>query len=99
MKTTLTGIIEKEVNMYTALCPELNVASQGYTIDEARKNLVEALELFLECADEDEVNRRLAREAYIPPLESISALLAGRESADEQSHGEMYVTPIEMAYG
>ncbi len=48
MKTTLTGIIEKEGDGYVALCPELDVASQGDTVAEARKNLTEAVELFFE---------------------------------------------------
>ena len=63
MQTTLTGIIEKEADVYVALCPEINVTSQGYTIDEARKNLIEALDLFFTYADEEEVNRRMIREA------------------------------------
>ncbi len=47
-----TAIIEKEDNQYVALCPELDVASQGKTVEEARLNLKEAIELFLECASE-----------------------------------------------
>ncbi len=43
---SLTGIIEREGDGYVALCPELDVASQGDTVEEARRNLVEALELF-----------------------------------------------------
>jgi len=45
--------------MYVALCPELDVASQGATVGEATANLKEAVELFLECADPDEIKRRL----------------------------------------
>jgi len=44
----LTAIIEREGDGYVALCPEVDVASQGTTIDEARLNLIEALELFFE---------------------------------------------------
>ena len=40
--------IWKESNMYTSYCPELDVASCGQTVDEARKNLKEALEIFIE---------------------------------------------------
>lgn len=47
----LTAIIEREGDGYVALSPELDIASQGDTIEEARKNLVEALELFFETAD------------------------------------------------
>lgn len=47
----VTAIIEREGDGYVALCPELDVASQGETIEAARKNLQEAVELFLEAAD------------------------------------------------
>ncbi len=68
MKTTLTGIIEKEGDGYVALCPELDVASQGNTVAEARENLTEAVELFFECASENEINERLSGEVYITPI-------------------------------
>lgn len=102
MKIKLTGIIEKEGDWYVALCPELNVASQGKSVDEARANLSEALGLFFECADDEEVNRRLAREAYISPLETIADRLRedGVTVGDgRQSQTEMYVTPIQVARG
>jgi predicted RNase H-like HicB family nuclease len=56
----LTTIIAREDNAYIALCPELDIASQGATVEEARRNLAEALELFFEVADPSEVERRLA---------------------------------------
>jgi predicted RNase H-like HicB family nuclease len=43
-----TGIIEREGDLYVALCPELDVASQGTTVEEATSNLREAVELFLD---------------------------------------------------
>ena len=55
----LTAIIEREDDGYVSLCPELDIASQGSTIPEARSNLVEALTLFFETADPSEVARRL----------------------------------------
>ena len=55
----LTATIEREDDMYVALCPELDIASQGYTVAEARDNLKEALELFLEVASDAEIRRRL----------------------------------------
>lgn len=55
----LTEIIEREGDGYVALCPELDIASQGETAEEARSNLVEALELFFECADPSEIEKRL----------------------------------------
>ena len=54
-----TAIIEREGDGYVALCPELDIASQGYSVTEARENLKEALELFCETASGDELNRRL----------------------------------------
>ncbi|MGH1394127.1 MAG: type II toxin-antitoxin system HicB family antitoxin [Trichormus sp.] len=44
----LTGIIEREGDGYVSLCPKLDIASQGDTIEEARNNLIEALQLFFE---------------------------------------------------
>lgn len=53
-----TAVIEREDDCYVALCPELDIASQGSSIDEARANLIEALELFFETADPSEVQER-----------------------------------------
>jgi predicted RNase H-like HicB family nuclease len=44
----MTAIIEREDDGYVALCPELDIASQGSTIEEARTSLIEALTLFFE---------------------------------------------------
>ena len=57
-KRELTAIIQKEGDGYVSLCPELDVASQGGTIEEARTNLNEALELFFETASPEEVRNR-----------------------------------------
>ena len=65
----LTAIIEREDNEYVALCPELDIASQGATIEEARANLTEALTLFFETADESEVSRRLHSEVFVTHVE------------------------------
>ena len=54
-----TAIIEREGDGYVSLCPELDIASQGETIEEARDNLKEAVELFLEVVDPSEINTRL----------------------------------------
>ena len=50
-----TAIIEREGDGYVALCPELDIASQGATVTEARENLKEALELFFETASATEI--------------------------------------------
>ena len=54
----LTVIIEREDDGYVSLCPELDIASQGNSISEARDNIQEALELFFECASPEEKMRR-----------------------------------------
>ena len=64
-KIELTAVIEKEDNMYISLCPELDIASQGVTSDEAKSNLIEALELFYETASETEISKRLHNELQI----------------------------------
>lgn len=69
MKRQLTAIIEREGDGYVALCPELDVASQGNTVHEARKNLCEALELFFETASHSEIEQRLHEEVYVTRLE------------------------------
>ncbi len=70
MKQTqkFTAIIEREEDGYVSLCPELDIASQGLTIEEAKQNLVEAIELFLEAADSSEVAKRLKKETFITQL-------------------------------
>ena len=64
-----TAVIERDGDQYVALCPELDVASQGATVDEARRNLTEAVELFLECASPEEVTERLRDEVYVTQFE------------------------------
>ncbi len=64
-----TAIIEKEGKQYVALCPELDIASQGDTVEEARINLKEALELFFETASREEIKDRLHGEIFITRLE------------------------------
>jgi predicted RNase H-like HicB family nuclease len=58
MKRQLTAIIEREGDGCVALCPELDIASQGETIEEARHNLREALELFFDSASITEITGR-----------------------------------------
>jgi predicted RNase H-like HicB family nuclease len=65
----LTAIIEREEDGFVSLCPELDVASQGSSIEEARANLVEALSLFFETADPSEVDRRFRSEIFVTQVE------------------------------
>ena len=69
----LTVLIEREGNEFVSRCPELNIASQGNTKKEALNNLQEAVELFLEHADKQEIESRLASEVYISQFEASYA--------------------------
>ncbi len=69
MNKQLTAIIEREGDGYVALCPDVDVASQGDTVDEARDNLKEALELFFETASATEIRRRFHDEVYVTHVE------------------------------
>lgn len=65
----LTIVIEREGDGYVSLCPDLDIASQGDTIGEARHNLLEAVELFLETASPTEIKSRLHPEVYVSHIE------------------------------
>lgn len=67
--TEFTATIWREDDGYVALCPELDIASQGDTVEEARANLQEAVDLFFEAADASEVAGRLKTEVYVTTLE------------------------------
>ncbi len=69
MNKQLTAIIEREGDGYVALCPDVDVASQGDTVDEARDNLKEALELFFETASTTEIRQRFHDEVYVTHVE------------------------------
>ena len=56
---SLTAFVEREGDGFVSLCPELDIASQGQTVEEASANLREAVELFFECADPQEIKGRL----------------------------------------
>ncbi len=64
MSRHLTAVIQREGDGYVAQCPELDVASQGDTVESARDNLREAVELFFECADPEEAGRRFCVDEY-----------------------------------
>jgi predicted RNase H-like HicB family nuclease len=65
----LTAIVQREGDGFVALCPELDVASQGDSIEQARENLKEAVELFFESASPQEIQDRFHTETYMTSLE------------------------------
>ena len=64
------AIVEREGDGYVALCPELDVVSQGQTVEESVANLKEAVELFLECADPSEIERRERGDIFVTRFEA-----------------------------
>ena len=68
-KHQLTAIIEREGDGYVAFCPEVDIASQGETVEEARANLTEALQLFFETADPSEISKRLHSDVFVTRIE------------------------------
>lgn len=86
---TFTATIYREDDGYVALCPEMDVASQGDTPEQAHANLREAVELFLEAADPAEVAERLHAEIHVSPLEVEvgEAPNALRAAGDDHTRG------------
>ena len=74
-RKTFTAIVEKEGDGYVARCPDLYVASQGDTVEEATANLRLAVDLFLETADPAEVGQRQRNGAIIVPVVVSAAVL------------------------
>ena len=69
----LTVVIEKEGEWFVSTCPELGVASQGRSLEEAEAMIQEAVELLLQEADENEIRRRLNRGVKVKRLELAHA--------------------------
>ena len=74
----LTAVIEREGKGYVATCPEVDVVSQGDTVEQARLNLLEAVEGFLEAASSSEIRRRLKTETYIMPIMPSTPLIKSK---------------------
>ena len=70
-KNLYTAILEREGDLYVALCPELDIASQGKTVELATANLKEAVELFLETADPSEIKQRLHDQILVTTFEAV----------------------------
>jgi predicted RNase H-like HicB family nuclease len=63
-----TAVIERDQDWYVALCPELDIASQGRSVEEARRNLIEAIELFFETASPSEIRERTNPEVFVTQI-------------------------------
>ena len=73
--SSFTAIIEREDDLYVALCPELDIASQGSSVENALENLKEAVELFLETADPRELKERGREHVFVTQFQVSDATL------------------------
>lgn len=87
MNQRLTAIIGRDDDGYVALCPELDIASQGDSVELACENLREALELFFEVAPSEEVKRRLRGEVAPSFSGTDSSRCAGEAATSSCSGG------------
>jgi len=69
MSKHVTAVIHREDDVFVALCPELDIASQGDSIESARHNLAEAVGLFFETASPNEVEQRFCDDVFISHVE------------------------------
>ena len=98
MKTmTLSAVLNPEADGYVSLCPELDIASQGDTIDEALANLKEALEGFFETASAEEVRMRLQEAGLVHPHRGGVCLNWGCSPAPKSS--ELWKPAVSFARG
>ena len=74
MKFKLTEELCKEENMYVSYCPELDIASCGETVDQAKKNLKEVILINLEEAQKIGTLEKLLQEAGFDQTQSVLAL-------------------------
>ena len=65
----LTAIMREEGGVVSSFCPELDVASQGNTVEEAKANLEEAVELLLEAATDKELTERYLSAPFVTSFE------------------------------
>jgi predicted RNase H-like HicB family nuclease len=75
----LTAVVEREGDGYVSLCPELDIASQGSSVEEAKANLQEAVQVFLETASPAEARDRMASDPAIIRQSGLPRALFGEE--------------------
>jgi len=65
---TLTLEVEREDDQYLSLCPELDLASYGDTVEDALSHLKDAVLLYLDTIEQDGERERIFRERGITEL-------------------------------
>lgn len=64
-------VITKEDDFFVARCPELNVTSQGETLEEAETNIKEAIELYIESFGTEDLPQQVSK-PYLTLVEVAS---------------------------
>ena len=64
MSNKYSAVITKEDDMFVSFCPELDIVSQGYSVEEANNNLREAVELFIEHTSEAQIKQYIKKHVY-----------------------------------
>ncbi len=65
----LIAVIRRQDDAWISWCPEIDIASQGDTIEQAKANLKEVVELYVETAKESEIKELLGVEMYVSSFE------------------------------
>ena len=73
-KSSDSAIVEREGDEFVSFCPELDVASQGDSLEEATANLKEAVELLLECSDPEEIDQRFHDKVFVTRFEAANSV-------------------------
>ena len=84
-RLTLTADIYFQDNGYVSDCPDLVIASQGDTIDEARDMLIEAVELTLEDMSQEEFEGRMSGSYFANSVFTKEEIFEGCELVETGS--------------
>jgi predicted RNase H-like HicB family nuclease len=94
----LFGVIKKQRGWFIAHCPPLDITTQGRTEAEARKNLVEACELFVVSCFERGTFDQALRELGWHVVAGESVPLPGRQSATSRNGGFSFPVPVPFGF-
>ena len=92
---TLTAIVKREDNQYSALCLELDMASCGSTPEKALAGLRDAIETYVQYMVEQGCEREILRPV---PVEALREFLMGEPAPKKRSATAFRAVPLEYAY-
>lgn len=92
---TLTAIVKKEGNQYSALCLELDVASCGSSPDKVLGGLRDAVETYVQYMIEEGREKEILRPV---PIDALREFLMGEVAPKKRSRSAFRAVPLEYAY-